>query len=124
MIKKYQTFNESSSVYPYNKVYFEINSMDDANRILSYLDNILGFEVNRFTCQILCFPNWMGIFTNIHYLRNNKITYFSDYNPTINEIEIFIRNNNYDPVILQMKDLPLLKSIIFNGNKKIISWTN
>ena len=119
MINNYNKFNESKLMkeYPYDKVYFKVNSMDDVYKIFDYLDKILGFNVIRFETIIHNFPNYVGVQTNINELKFFKIKYYSDYVTSDRFKEFLKRYENYDPVILKMKDLNLLKSIIFRGNK-------
>ena len=118
MIKNYNKFNESINLkYPYRKVYFEINSKDDIITIYDYLDSILWFNIKRPISQPEVFPNFIGIPTDIYSLQVFKIPAFSYDMVTKDRIDRFIKNYGYDPVILKMNDLKLLKSIIFKGEK-------
>lgn len=120
MIKKYIKFNESNSdkTYPYTRVYFLVNSMDDINEIYDYLDSILGFNVKRITSTVYNFPNYIGIPTNINTLKIRRMTFYSEKRIDLSEeVKRFINSNNYDPVILKPSDKKTLKSIIFYGSK-------
>ena len=108
--------------YKYDYVFVKVDSLEDVNKVDSYIDNLVEYYVeHKNPFNINDFPNYVVVPTDLRMLSQSGTNKFTSNPSRYDDIKIkeyLLRYpSSYDPNVIKINELSQLKKILFEGKR-------